>query len=228
VLTGPQFRSANWSAESKRAFFQLGEEHFARILRGCRRIDPAFHPKKALEFGCGVGRLLIPLAGVAEQVVGVDISSSMLKHAATHCQERGLRNVTLLPSDDSLSRVQGSFDLILSFIVFQHVPTRRGTVIFSKLLGLLNEGGIAAIHLPYARVGLSRFTQASCWRPVRSAIRSALPFLFRDPEMQMNCYSLTDLANLAQRCGIDDVRLELYAEGPYRFAFVFLRKGRSA
>ncbi len=227
VLTGPQFRSANWSPESRREFFKLGEEHFARIWRGCRRLEPTFQPKRALEFGCGVGRLLIPLAKVSERVVGVDISISMRQHAATHCQEQGLSNVTVLPSDDTLSQVQGRFDLIMSFIVFQHVATRRGRVIFSRLLSLLDDGGIAAIHLPYARVGLTWFTEAGCWRPLRSAIRTALPFLFHDPEMQMNCYPMADLLNRAHRCGVREVYIELFAEGPYRFAFLFLQKDRS-
>jgi len=226
VLTGPQYRSGSLTPESKREFFQLGEDHFHGILEACLRIEPGFQPKRTLEFGCGVGRLLMPMARICQQAVGVDISDSMLKWAAIHCQEQGLRNITLLRSDDSLSLVQGKFDLIISFIVLQHIPVKRGKAIFSRLLELLEDGGIAAIDVPYARVGHSRIYDADALRPLKRALRLMLPFIFRDPEMQMNRYSMDALLTRAQRSGIKNVHIEFSARGAYLSAFLYCQKGK--
>ena len=61
--------------------------------------------KSSLDFGCGVGRLIIPFARVFEHVTGVDISPAMLEIAQRNCLEQGIHNVEFVRSDDELSRV---------------------------------------------------------------------------------------------------------------------------
>lgn len=226
VLTGPQYRSGNLTPERKREFFQLGEERFKGILEACLRIEPGFQPRRALEFGCGVGRLLLPMARICEQAVGVDISDSMLMQAAINCAEQGVRNITLLRSDDSLSLVHGQFDLIISYLVLQHIPVKRGQAIFSRLLEFVEEGGIAAIDVTYARTGYCRVYDAEALRPLKRALRTMLPFLFRDPEMQMNRYPIEDLLGRARSSGIKNVQVEFSTRGAYHSAFLYCQKGK--
>jgi len=131
VITNPKFRRSELNDHSKREFFESGQSHAHGVLTTIRRfIDPGFAPRTVLDFGCGVGRLLIPFAKVADEVVGLDVSPSMLKEARRNCDEHGLSNIRLLDSDDSLSTVTGTFDLIHSCIVFQHIPPERGRAIF--------------------------------------------------------------------------------------------------
>jgi cyclopropane fatty-acyl-phospholipid synthase-like methyltransferase len=118
-------------------------------------INPNFVPRTVLDFGCGVGRLLVPFAMVAEDVVGLDVSVSMLREARKNCNKRGLRNVHLKPSDDELSTLAGTFDLIHSCIVFQHIPMERGRAILSKLLRHVHPGGMGAIQLTYSKTRFS-------------------------------------------------------------------------
>ena len=87
------------------------------------------------------GRLLLPLARISRHVVGVDVSDAMLREARKHCDARGITNVELVGSDDRLSRVQGSFDFVHSWIVFQHIAPRRGTAILEEVLARLERGG---------------------------------------------------------------------------------------
>src|SRR5436190_21944086 len=86
VLTDDKLRRRNLTDEALDQFFRSGKDDIEHLLHiASTRIDPAFTPQRALNFGCGVGRLLIPLAGIAEEVVGLDVSESMLKEARKNC-----------------------------------------------------------------------------------------------------------------------------------------------
>ena len=63
--------------EDRADFFESGTSDVAFVLEHV-------HPRemnKALDFGCGVGRLSLALASKFGNVVGVDVSQSMLKEA---------------------------------------------------------------------------------------------------------------------------------------------------
>ena len=63
VITNEKFRSANLTDAARKEFFDSGRYHANYVLDRCRRlIDPAFAPQRALDFGCGVGRVTLPLA----------------------------------------------------------------------------------------------------------------------------------------------------------------------
>ena len=143
----------------------------------------------------------MPLARVAEEVVGLDVSPSMLEEARRNCEERQVANVTLLPSDDDLSVLSGAFDLIQSFIVFQHIPAQRGRAIFEKLLRHLRPGGVGAIHLTYSKTRFaSTHGVAPPVVPLPTTRSQAIP-ASADPEMQMNPYNMNEILFLLQRAG---------------------------
>lgn len=62
------------SPEDLKEFFATGENDIAAYLQTSRRIFGPFEPKSALDFGCGVGRVLIPLAKLTGNATGVDIA----------------------------------------------------------------------------------------------------------------------------------------------------------
>lgn len=78
---------------------------------------------EALEIGCGVGRLLRPLAPMVHRARGIDISPVMVEKSRAYLA--GIPNVTTSVTDGTLAGVEdGSLDLVYSFIVLQHVPSR--------------------------------------------------------------------------------------------------------
>jgi SAM-dependent methyltransferase len=194
VITQSRFRRNEMTADAKRDFFESGVLHVQLVMATIhRQIDPEFKPKRVLDFGCGVGRILVPLARLAENAVGLDVSSSMLSEAQRNCHEEGVDNVTLARSDDDLTGLSGTFDFIHSFIVFQHIPVERGRTIFSNLLRRLNHGGIAAIQLTYSK---TRFADTHGIDPNGGASTLALGPPRRvdaDPEIQMNSYNLNSI-----------------------------------
>jgi tRNA/tmRNA/rRNA uracil-C5-methylase (TrmA/RlmC/RlmD family) len=88
VFSAEQYLLKNISDDAKASFFQSGVNHINHVMATCRKhFDPDFSPSRALDFGCGVGRLVVPLSGIVHEVVGVDVSISMLLEARKNCEE---------------------------------------------------------------------------------------------------------------------------------------------
>jgi len=102
-----------------------------------------------LDYGRGVGRLLVPLTNRSSMAVGVDISPGMLEQARANCERMHATSARLLHVDELDTLAPGSFDLVHSFIVFQHIPVARGEGMLRRLTALLAEKGVGAIHLAY-------------------------------------------------------------------------------
>jgi SAM-dependent methyltransferase len=229
VLAHPRFSAAAKEGEARREFFTSGAEHVERLFATIREtLDPEFAPRRALDFGCGVGRVTIPLARRVTQVVGVDVSDSMLDEANKNCDEAGVRNVTLLKSDDGLENLSGDFDFLHSFIVFQHIPARRGANILRAMLRRLSVNGIGALHFTYA-------IHAPGWRRLLRELRATFPLVngltnlvkgdsFRRPYIEMRNYnvnwSLLPLRELGCHCR----RLRFSDYGQYKGKVLSFKK----
>ena len=168
-----------------------------------RRLDADFAPRSVLDFGCGVGRMLLPLAARCQRAVGVDVSESMLAEAGEHCRRRGLSNVDLVRSDgDDLSSL-GTFDLVHSFIVFQHISPDRGEATLRELGRVLNPGGVGVLHFAYA------LKLRPWWlRDVIGALRTRALRLF-GPIVEMYPYDLNRVFSTLHDGGITRVHVEL-------------------
>jgi len=82
VLTQDRFRKKALGESQRREFFSSGETHIDWVFSTIRHhIDPRFNPVKGLDFGCGVGRLLLPIARRCQTAVGIDVSDTMLREA---------------------------------------------------------------------------------------------------------------------------------------------------
>ena len=155
----------------------------------------------ALEFGCGVGRLLLPLARRSRRAIGVDVSPTMLQHCAENARNAGLDNVELVGDLALLDADHGALDLVLSFIVFQHIPTDLGIVYLAALLRLLRPGGWGLVHLTYANnIGHLRNEVAEAGAPYRYYQRMGDQLIRfgkgpppAEPPQEMNHYNLNEV-----------------------------------
>jgi SAM-dependent methyltransferase len=203
VITDPRFRRSALNEATRRDFFATGVGHVDYLMNSIRlNIDPGFAPRTILDFGCGVGRLLIPFAALAQEVVGLDVAQSMLAEARRNCDERQVRNVTLLMSDDQLSALSGKFDLVHSCIVLQHVPFDRGKEIFAALIRHLNPGGIGAIQLVYANAQRAEAAPVSSAPPLPPEAAQPVSTREVDPEIQMNAYEINPILLAMQSAGV--------------------------
>lgn len=208
VLTDEQFRRDRMTTEALDAFFRTGREEAAALIADCRKHLGEVSTRRTLEFGCGVGRLLIPFAELSESSVGIDISDAMRAEAASNCSRFNCRNVKLVRSLDDLDASE-TFTFIYSYIVLQHIDTRRGLDVVDALLNHLAKHGCAALHVTYGHVkyeqtlGVAPWHRRSILRRIRQPLSQWLRRLRgREPKMQMNAYSLNKLFFLVQRHGI--------------------------
>lgn len=229
VITCPQFRRGKIDATAREEFFASGNSHVDYLFQVIRQfIDPGFAPRSVLDFGCGVGRLVIPFARLAGEVVGLDVSSAMLAEARANCAELGVGNVDLLLSDDTLSAVDRKFDLVHSFIVFQHIPPERGREIFRHLLDRLAPGGVGAVHFTYSKSIYADWhgvAPPAPPPPPGAAVAQVVelpPGV--DPEMQMNPYDLRELLFLVQNAGVLRFHVDFTDHGGELGVVLYFRK----
>ena len=212
------------------AFFASGERDMASIIAVLREIvGPDFHPARALDFGCGVGRLTIPLARESRHVLAVDISPTMLTEAQANCVEQGLTNVefseTGVFARDANRR---RFDFVLSYAVFQHIRPRAGLRLTRRILGMLSVGGFAALHYVYARkAGRLRrgMHHVRRWVPplnVAGNIVQRRPLLL--PAIPVYRYDAGRLFDVFKSQGCSILSTQLTEHGGYRGSLFFLRK----
>src|SRR6185503_1336135 len=141
VLSSDRFRGA-LSPAARADFFSSGEQQVSHALQVIRaHLAPGFEPRSALDFGCGTGRIVIPLARLCD-AIGEDTSPTMLAEAARNAAAAGVKA-------QFTRSASGKYDLITSFLVFQHIPVARGMEIARRLMGQLNPGGVAALHFVY-------------------------------------------------------------------------------
>ena len=232
VLTAPEFHG-DLSGPAREKFFQSGEDHIQTMLSIVRdRLDPTFAPVRALDFGCGVGRLLIPLAARCREVTGVDVSPSMLAVARRNCDAAGATSVALVQGDDDLSKVKGSFDFIHSYIVLQHIPVGRGERIVKRLATMLAPGGVAMLQVPYSSGRASATSRLIYWARLnvpgaKAALNLALGRAASAPVMQMNAYSLTRLLDLLRDEGCHETHVRFSDHSGARGALLFARKSNA-
>lgn len=80
--------------------------------------------RRALEIGCGPGRLMRPMSRFFGEIHGVDISDEMVRLACDQLKDIPHAHVHVTP-DSSLGMFpEDCFDFVYSYIVFQHIPTR--------------------------------------------------------------------------------------------------------
>lgn len=238
VITSPKYRNSTITEADKTEFFASGSTHVQQVMTYIsRHIEKDFKCNRVFDFGCGVGRLVVPFAKISDQVVGVDISESMLKEAAANCKKYSCDNVTLLQSNDQLSNVDGKFDLIHSFIVLQHIPVERGYQLLDHMLDRLNDGGICALHFTYAKSTDDAYKNGSDQEVGPQAAKHNLSVpgkvlrLIRrlltkpgEPEMQMNSYDINHLLAQIQSRGVTDIHTQYTNHQETLGVFLFFKK----
>lgn len=119
------------------------------VLRGfdreLSRGLPGDNPRarRALEIGCGPGRLMKPLSGLFGEIHGVDVADEMIALARERLAPIPHAHPHVGSGADLRQFADESFDFIYSYAVFQHIPSKE--VVFSYLRDaarVLKPGGL--------------------------------------------------------------------------------------
>jgi 2-polyprenyl-3-methyl-5-hydroxy-6-metoxy-1,4-benzoquinol methylase len=148
VLSDPDKQYGGWSEAE---FFQTGDAEIRGMLEAVSSVWPDAPRGRALDFGCGVGRLTRALAKHFAGVTGVDISQPMIARATELNQFVASCSFVLNTADNLAIFEDESFDLIYSCKVLQHQPNAAGIVRYvQEFVRMLSKNGIAVFQIPSA------------------------------------------------------------------------------
>lgn len=170
--------------QSDDEFFETAREMAAALERELRRLPPGVKPRarRALEIGCGPGRLMRPLSRHFGEIHGVDVSDEMIRLARERLRGVPHAHVHATSGADLAPFADDSFDFVYSYAVFQHIPSAE--VVFQYLREawrVLKEGGILRCQINGLPETAARY---DTWAGVRISAGAAARFA-RDHDFQL-------------------------------------------
>jgi SAM-dependent methyltransferase len=154
-VLGEKFLSGRWN-ENRDDFYKSGVDDTKFLVALLRRVGRSPEDvKRVVDFGCGVGRITIPLARTFANVVAIDISQMHLDLAKQYANAAELSNIGfLLATPDNIMPATG-YDLWFSRLVLMHNPPPViGAILRQAFEGLVSNGA-AIVYLPTYKVGYS-------------------------------------------------------------------------
>lgn len=148
ILARPERLGGGWEGDES-LFFATGKATVDGILDVLDRqgLRPS-HLDRALDFGCGVGRLTQALVPHVKRVDGVDIAASMIDLARQYNKFPGRAFYHLNSASNLRLFNDGSFNLLVSVIVLQHIPNSLKRQYLAEFVRVLRPGGLAIFTVP--------------------------------------------------------------------------------
>ena len=146
ILSDPAKRHGGWDVDE---FLATGRREIDAVLETAQSWDLPERRGRALDFGCGVGRLTRAMSSDFASVRGVDISGEMVRRALAINADVPACAFEVLGEDGLTALPDRYFDFIYSRIVLQHIPDRRVTEgHLREFVRLLADGGLLVFQLP--------------------------------------------------------------------------------
>ncbi len=143
ALSRKRYRGNRWDPEE---FFRTGREEIARVMEYLAGSGVRPAGGRALDFGCGVGRLTQALAEHFDRVVGVDIARSMIERAREFDTHGGRVRYVVNTASDLWDFGDASFDFVYSNKVLQHIPPEAQATYVEEFVRVLRPGGVAVFQ----------------------------------------------------------------------------------
>jgi SAM-dependent methyltransferase len=138
------------------------EKELARIVSPARREE-----WRALEIGCGPGRLMLPLSRQFAEIHGVDVSAEMVRLARQNLAGVPHAHLHAASGTDLAQFDEEFFDFVYSYAVFQHIPSREVVLNYlEESRRVLKTGGVARMQFNGLAEGAGKH---DTWSGVRFA-----------------------------------------------------------
>lgn len=231
VLANDRFKADRIDAAALDEFYASGVTHIDKVHAVLDETF-GFAPKgMALDFGCGTGRLTNALAARYESVVGLDIAPGMLERARADSAKRGIDNITYANSTDPSRLQPETYDMVHTYIVLQHIPTKIGEAVIRNLVKAAKPGGVGAIHFTYghaARPLIAGIKNLVKQTPGLREIGNLMVGRRADyPAMQMNDYAIPRVLEIFAECGVERLHSVRVDDWGNLGLFVFFEKGKA-
>ena len=141
-----RFWIATENYETEEVFAQSGQDTAQALLHA---LNGLWRPSwKVLDIGCGIGRVLKPLAEHFHALVGIDVSSAMIAQSKAWLSEYP-HVTTFETSGMDLNEFEDqSFNLVYSYVAFQHMPRPVLEQYLGEINRVLTPDGYLALQLP--------------------------------------------------------------------------------
>jgi SAM-dependent methyltransferase len=153
VLSDPAKKGNKWAVDE---FLETGRQEIDELMRYVLSLGVLPLTRRALDFGCGPGRLTQALAVHFERVDGVDISPSMIELANTLNRYRDRCRYYVNDRDDLREFADGTYDLVYSAITLQHIDPPYTRSYLKELLRILDPKGVLIFQIPSHQTGRLR------------------------------------------------------------------------
>jgi SAM-dependent methyltransferase len=145
ILSDSSKKGRGWDLDG---FFASGRGEIAHILEEAVRLSVNLRSSRALDFGCGVGRLTQALAEHFAQADGVDIAPSMVEQARTFNRHGEHCRYHLNKSPDLSLFAEDTFDLVYSNLVLQHMKPELSSRYITEFVRVLAPAGLVVFQVP--------------------------------------------------------------------------------
>jgi trans-aconitate methyltransferase len=230
VMTDPRFLSANLDEARKAEFFATGERYVGQLQATLQTLFGDVRPRHVVDFGCGTGRILLPLAAAYPEVRGIDVSAAMRRECERNIAAAGAGNASVCSTQAYLAGAERC-DLLHSSLVFQHIRPVQGFSVLAQLLERLGDGGLLAVQF-------CTDTGQSAARLLASRVKNTVPGLpalvswLRNRQvlpapMEMHAYDREQLESAFARHAVHIAHVRDYAEAGITISTYFGRKAVS-
>jgi ubiquinone/menaquinone biosynthesis C-methylase UbiE len=158
IITWPDKKGNRWDLEE---FFALGHAEIDAIMNHVSVLDIRQQRRRALDFGCGVGRITQALAAHFDEVVGVDIAPAMIELARTYNRYHGKCRYFVNDTNELKLFEDNTFDFIYSIITLQHIKPPYIKGYLKEFLRILAPGGLLVFQVPSEPIAEFRLTRAT-------------------------------------------------------------------
>jgi SAM-dependent methyltransferase len=145
ILSDPTKRGGRWGLNG---FFETGRAEVAEVMEYLQTLPVKLQMGRALDFGCGVGRLTQALAERFVECHGVDIAASMLELANKYNRFGARCRYHLNTRPDLALFDDETFDFVYSNLVLQHMAPEYSTGYLKEFIRVLARDGLLLFQLP--------------------------------------------------------------------------------
>jgi SAM-dependent methyltransferase len=204
ILTDPERKGNKWRPVE---FFETGTQEVKTVLDHLKAQALSLDfGGKALDFGCGAGRLTQALAVHFSDTVGVDISATMIELARKHNQFPD-SCIYVCNTSNELPFGDNEFSFVYSSIVLQHIEPRFIGKYITEFLRVLKPGGTVVFQLADQRKG-EHFVKFA--GRIHAKLRATLVAAgLTKGRMEVHCFPETKVREILAggRCQVKDIQI---------------------
>jgi SAM-dependent methyltransferase len=228
---------ADWEQDE---FFETGHATVAAVMSALDADGLGARRARALDFGCGAGRLTRALGRFYDESIGVDIAPSMIDLAIALNEGHPGCRFALNERGDLSQFENASFDLVLSLITLQHMRPEYAKGYIREFVRLLHPDGVLVMQIPGERI--PKPSEALLHRRAGRRLAALVPAALRErvrraryrrrlakrPKMEMYAIPPAEVAAFVEALGARVIRVAPEGEIFGRWTSVWYTVAKSA